>query len=245
MKTPRKRFWKNSSADGIYFQSFTELKEEYIGDIFIPQAVTDFVNTTAALFYAQYPDLELQFGLHATSVKEKLDFIAKVNPKIRIVWEDCGAFPFAYSPRQIADFDKTTEFIQKAAALRGAEDKFGVVTKGFTTLSWPEFVHMNGSVFPGVSSQWMKRNRVIRKEKQWKFFQAFWLTNANYAQEMIKTMASGKNGDLYITALVEDGMFEENVMYPVALYSQMLWDCNEDLQTMMSEVALRSYVTFA
>ena len=58
-------------------------------------------------------------------------------------------------------------------------------------------------------------------------------------------MASGKNGDLYITALVEDGMFEENVMYPVALYSQMLWDCNEDLQTMMSEVALRSYVTFA
>ena len=48
-----------------------------------------------------------------------------------------------------------------------------------------------------------------------------------------------------ITALVEDGMFEENIMYPVALYSEMLWDCGADIKTMMSEVALRNYVTFA
>ena len=232
-------------ADGLYFQSFTELKEEYIGDIFIPQAVTDFVNKTAAMIYEKYPDLELQFGLHATSVKDRLNYIDKVNPKIRIVWEDCGAFPFAYSPRQVEDFDKTTAFIQKAARLRGPDDKFGVVTKGFTTLSWPDFVHMNGSVFMGTSSDWMKRNRVIRKEKHWKFLQAFWLTNAGAAFEMIRTMASGKEGDLYITALVEDGMFEENIMYPVALYAQMLWDCGEDLNEMMSEVALRRYVTFA
>ena len=39
--------------------------------------------------------------------------------------------------------------------------------------------------------------------------------------------------------------FEENIMYPVALYSEMLWDCSTDIKTMMSEVALRNYVTFA
>jgi hypothetical protein len=34
-------------------------------------------------------------------------------------------------------------------------------------------------------------------------------------------------------------------MYPVALYSEMLWDCEADLDTLMSEVALRGYVDFA
>ena len=54
-----------------------------------------------------------------------------------------------------------------------------------------------------------------------------------------------KGGDLDITALVEDGMFEENIMYPVALYSEMLWNCNGDIKELMREVAQRSYVSFA
>ena len=239
------REYAELGADGIYFQSFTELQTEYIDDIFIPQAVTDFVNKTAAMLFEKYPNLELQFGLHATSVKERLEYIAKVDPRIRIVWEDCGAFPFAYDPRRTEGFDETTAFIQKAMALRGANEKFGVVTKGFTTLSWPDFVHMDAPVCVGTSSKWMKRNRVQRKEKYWKYFQAFWLTNAGDAYEMTKIMTSGTQGDLHITALVEDGMFEENIMYPVALYAQMLWDCRRDLKKTMSDVALRSYVTFA
>ena len=62
---------------------------------------------------------------------------------------------------------------------------------------------------------------------------------------MIKTMQSAKDGNLCITALVEDGMFEENLMFPVALYSEMLWDCNADVKDMTTEVALRDYVIFA
>ena len=58
-------------------------------------------------------------------------------------------------------------------------------------------------------------------------------------------LSDAKNGDLTVTALVEDGMFEENIMYPVALYSEMLWNCNADFSKLLSEVALRSYVTFA
>jgi len=53
-----------------------------------------------------------------------------------------------------------------------------------------------------------------------------------------------KNGDLSIYALVEDGMFEASVMYPVALYAEMLWDCREELKVLMKSVALRSYVQF-
>ena len=62
---------------------------------------------------------------------------------------------------------------------------------------------------------------------------------------MTKTMVNAKNGDLYITPLVEDGMFEENIMYPVALMSEFMWDNKTGIKEMMTEVALRSYVDFA
>ena len=58
-------------------------------------------------------------------------------------------------------------------------------------------------------------------------------------------MCKETGGDLYITALVEDGMFEESIMYPVALYAEMLWDTDCDIREMISSVALRSYVEFA
>ena len=75
--------------------------------------------------------------------------------------------------------------------------------------------------------------------------QAYWLINADKALTMIKEMANAKQGDLVITGLVEDGMFEENIMYPVALYAEMLWDVDAPTKQLMSEVALRDYVTFA
>lgn len=232
-------------GDGIYFQSFTELKTQKIGDKLIAEVVTDFVNDVSKLFYEKYPNMELQFGLHATSVNENLKFIEKIDPRIRIIWEDCGAFPYSYIPFDIENFNETIEFVNKIAVLRGKNDSFGVVTKGLTKLDWFTFEHLEGSNFVGVSSKRMKRNRIERKSKMWKYFQAYWLANADKAFDAVKSLAEVKNGDLYITPLVEDGMFEENIMYPVALFSEMLWDCNTPVKEIISEVALRDYVDFA
>lgn len=237
--------YSNLGLDGIYFQSFTELKEDSIGGVLIAKAVTDFVNNTSSLFFEKYPDLELQFGLHASSVAEKLEYIKNVNPKIKIVWEDCGAFPYSYLPSDVKDFEKTIEFTEKIAVLRGENDRFGIVAKGFTKLDWTAFNHIDGPVFIGTSSDFMKENRIVRKQKVWKYLQSYWLTNADKAYEMTKTIANLKRGKADITALVEDGMFEENIMFPIALYSEMLWDTNRDLDSMINEVALRQYVTFA
>lgn len=38
----------------------------------------------------------------ATSVAQKLDRIAQIDPRVRIVWEDCGAFPYAYLAENVA-----------------------------------------------------------------------------------------------------------------------------------------------
>lgn len=232
-------------GDGIYFQSCTELNTDKIGDKVIADAVCELVNNTAERLYLKYPELELQFGLHATSVKNKLEFIKKVNPKIRIVWENCGSFPFCYIPKDIARFEETKDFVKEIAFLRGIDDKFGVVTKGIVKLDWFNFEHLNGPAFIGTSTEYMKANRVVRKNKIWKYIQAYWLSYADKAHEMVKTLAELKGGDLFITPLVEDGMFEENIMFVVALFSEMMWDTTTETSQMITEVALRNYVDFA
>ena len=232
-------------GDGIYFQSFTELKAETLGGKLIADAVTEFVNDTSKIFYEKYPHLEIQFGLHATSVKARLEYIEKTDKRIRIVWEDCGSFPFSYIPNDLETFEETLSLTKKIATLRGNQDKFGVVTKGLTKLSWFDFSHLDGPLYIGTSSKTMKANRVARKRKIWKYLQAYWLTNSDKVYEMIRAMANAKNGDLVITALVEDGMFEENIMFPVALFSEMLWDNKTEINQMINEVALRDYVEFA
>jgi len=74
--------------------------------------------------------------------------------------------------------------------------------------------------------------------------QAYWLTYADKAYEMIRAMKETTKGDFYCTALVEDGMFEKEIPYIVALYSEMLWDTENDVKTLMTEVALRDDVIF-
>lgn len=232
-------------VDGIYFQTFTELKNDRIDGVLIAKAAADFVNETAARFYEKYPGLEIQFGLHATSVKNRLDLIATVDPRIRIVWEDCGAFPFSYDPNDVSGFDETMAFVATAARLRGASDRFGVVTKGLVNLDWKKFEHAEGAYCPGVSSESMRRSRAEQKRKIWRYIQSGWLRHPDAAYEAVRAMCRAKNGELSIYALVEDGMFEENIMYPVALYSEMLWDCERVLDQIIGEVARRNYVTFA
>ena len=239
------RDYKPLGGDGVYFQSFTELSQETIGGKLIAEAVTEFVNKTAAGFFEKEPGLELQFGLHATSVKERLEYIKNVDPRIRIVWENCGSFPFSYMPGDVRDFDETCAFVEKIATLRGENERFGAVTKGLTKLDWSKFEHIRGPVHIGKASPLFRENRIIRKRRIWRYLQANWLTNADKAYEMIRLMQQCTGGDSCVTALVEDGMFEEEVMFPVALYSEMLWDCNADIKEMMSRVALRSYVDFA
>ena len=232
-------------GDGIYFQTFTEKTVDSIDGVLIAKAAADFVNKTAAMFYEKYPELEIQFGLHATSVKTKLEFIKTVDPRIRIVWEDCGAFPFHDLPSNVEAFEKTLELVGSIANLRGTNDRFGVVTKSLVKLDWTCFKHLCGPQYVGVSSEYVKKNRVERKSRLWRSIQAGWILNADKAGQMIAELCRLKDGDLCALALVEDGMFEETIMYPVALYSEMLWDCNTDTRTMMSEVALRDYITFA
>ena len=161
------------------------------------------------------------------------------------MWENCGTFPFTDYECTPKAYEETQDFVRKISILRGENDKFGVVTKGFTGLDWSAFVHADSSVIIGRGSKSFISNRVTRKSKIWRMVQAYWLSHAAEAQGMVKTLAEANHGDLVLCTLVEDGVFEENVMYPVALYAEMMWNPDEDISRMINDVALRGYVDFA
>jgi hypothetical protein len=221
------------------------LNQDAIDGVLIAEAVTRFVNYTSTKLFERYPKLELQFGLHANSVKDKLEYIAATDPRIRIVWENCGTFPFADYECTPDAYKQTQDFVRKISALRGKNEKFGAVTKGFTGLDWSSFVHADSTVIIGRGSKSFIANRVNRKSKIWRMVQAYWLSHAAQAQGMVRTLAEANSGDLVLCTLVEDGVFEENIMYPVALYSEMMWSPDADLGQTINDVALRSYIDFA
>ena len=211
-------------GDGVYFQSFTELKEDKIGDVVVADAVVKWVNRIGGRLLDKYPNLQIQFGLHATSVNTHLDMIAKVDTRIRIVWEDCGSFPYDYRPNQIDYFDSTMKFNEQICALRDGKEQFGAVLKGMTKLDWSIFEHQAGSFVLGYCDERLRNRRRQIKSNVWKILQSYWLENSEYARRMISQIAELTSSDAHMQILVEDGCFEDFIPFPVALCAQMLWD---------------------
>lgn len=210
-----------SLGDGIYFQSFTELSKDEINGKCIASVVTDFVNDTSRKLLDIHPDLEIQFGLHATSVKNHLEHFTRLDERVRIVWEDCGAFPYNYDAFCVDDFDRTTEFTDKLLSLRKNE-KFGAVLKGQTNLDWRSFTHLTKSDNIGVKDIEFIKERADKKSKLWKIIQSYWLENGDYARRLIKQVS--KNEHALLEMLVEDGCFEEYINLSTALCAEFMWD---------------------
>ena len=237
--------YRDLGGDGIYFQSFTETQDEQKDGVIIAGAVRDWVNIIGGKILSVYPDLEIQFGLHATSVRNKLEFIKEVDERISIIWEDCGAFPYHYVPKMLDGFQETKDFSSRIATLRGNTDRFGVVLKGLICLDWLNFEHQKGRFVMGVSDETKIKSRTGEKTRYWRYVQAYWLQNSKYVMEILRLFKDERGKDITVQALVEDGMLESRLWFPVALYAEMLWNCSADPAELMCSVALNPDVTFA
>ncbi|MBE6607918.1 MAG: hypothetical protein E7633_05150 [Ruminococcaceae bacterium] len=235
----------STGADGIYFQSFTETGARTRDGVVIAEAVVDWVNFVARKFFEKYPQLRIQFGLHATSVKSDLNYLEKVDNRMEIVWENCGAFPYCYNPSNVADFENTLTFSKKIAKLRGEDDKFGVVIKGMTTLSWAEFEHHSGPYLLGVQGKAYIKKRTADKSRYWRHIQSKWMANAKYPYETIKLLTEEKNGELDVQLLVEDGIFEDRIYFPTLLSAELIWDSSEPLDKIIERVMMNKHMSFA
>lgn len=237
--------YSQTGADGIYFQTFTEHSIDAVDGKSIAEIVTALVNDIAAGLFEKHPDLHIQFGLHATSVRNQLEHLKKVDPKIHIVWEDCGSFPYEYYADRIENFEETLAFTETTLTLRGENEKWGAVLKGTLKLDWRKFEHFSAPYILGERTNHFIQQRQLNKDRIWKLQQAGWLKNADYLRRIIESVEKYGKSDAVVQALVEDAMFENQIPFPTALYAEMLWTPGRDTAEMIEQVSKYPCVNFS
>ena len=212
--------------DGIYFQTLTEHHQLEIGGRSVAALTCELVNRTAEALYALTPDLDIRFGLHATSIRQNYREFLNLDPRITIVWEDAGALPFSYLPTLELDgvsFDQTLEYACELASFRPGTI-FAMIAKGWTTLDWQyEFEH-HGPYLLGLRSHHYTHQRLEMIRPRWDRVNALWLQHFRQAQSFYQALLQASTGRLSVLGLVEDGLFEEAIQPSVALYAETLWD---------------------
>lgn len=232
----------NGLGDGIYFQSITELKADNFRGKLVAEIVTDFVNRVASRILKKHPGLFLQFGLHATSVKDHLDIISKVDKRIEIMWEDCGSFPYGYIPivKDENDFNETVKFTHQIFNLR-EQGGVSVLFKGFMTLDWigDRFAHQAGPFVLGVSSEQIVEHDRKMLKPIWRRLQSGWLQNGEYAYKMTKHIFEYGNQNVTVGMA---GQFAGGIWLPEALCAQILWECDKPYTEIFDKVLKRRCV---
>ncbi len=230
-----------TNCDGIYFQSFTEQDRDRIGGRLIAEAVTTLVNMTAKEMWKRNPNLKLQFGLHASSVRTHLDEIAKVDPRIEILWEDCGEFPYGYDPyvKDEKAYTETLEFTKKLLQLRGGAG-VGLVFKGVMMLDWTKFIHQHGPYVMGENHRDIAAHDRQIRAKGWQLLSVDWMQNGDRVAQMLRFIDENKLGEVNMCLA---GTFDGGIYLPMALCAQMYQNCREDYPEILRKVTSRACIS--
>ncbi len=228
-----KDVWSKLDGDGIYFQSFTETELETNNGISIAEAAVDLVNKTAGRILAEKPDQRLIFGLHATSVKNKLDVIAKTDPRICILWEDCGGFPFR---GDIMPDDETDRFLNK---LMEQKRDMGLVFKGMMMMEWGKFAHQAGPYVLGNSSDSVIANDASIIEPGWRHLKLLWKEYGDISYSIAKKAHANSQ---YCTMLNITGNLTGKIQWPTALCAEMMWSTEEPYSQIINKIIKLPYL---
>ena len=227
-------------CDGIYFQSFTERNEERVGGKLISELVTEMVNDIASKLWRITPQLRLIFGLHATSVRNHLKEIALVDPKIEILWEDCGSFPFNYASylSDESKYEKTLEYVDEILELRGGRG-VGFAFKSVMMLDWTKKVGQPGPYVMGENSRDIADHDLRLRRGSWRCYASDWMRYGEYARRTVEFINENQLGD---TTLCIAGTFDGGIYLPFALYADMFLGISEPYADILDRVAKRPYV---
>ena len=229
-----RRKWKPMGGDGIYFQSFTETDKREIGGRSIPEAVTELVNAVAARIHAEAPDIDIVFGLHANSMKRKGAgvFIAKVDPSLEILWENCGGFPFWEAEGRASSPD--VEFCDRILALNPS---VGLAWKAQFRIDWRNYVPPAGPFVLGCAGERIRdRDRAVTAPRQWSFDEE-WIKNGANAREFIRHVRAGKCPPKEFNAVAE-----YNPPYSFATHCQaeLFWNSDDAWEEIAKRARMRA-----
>jgi len=219
------REYAGLGIDGIYFQTQTEHNELTKGGRTMAAIARDFVNTVAAGLYEMTPDLHIQFGLHATSIREHYTDFSALDPRVTITWEDAGVLPFSYSPTlgEEEQYEETLKYGLELARFR-RESGFAIVPKGWTCLRWDREFEFHGPFILGERVARFTHERLLDRSGLWEGSNQQWYRLFPCAARFYREiLATGPQSTL-VTGLVEDGIFEEAIQSGVALFAETLWN---------------------
>ena len=226
--------WKPLGGDGIYFQSFTELSQDTINGHPIADTVVGLVNSTCARIFAESPNERIEFGLHATSVRKKLDVIARVDPRIEIIWENCGGFPYNTTAPYDPDYAETLTreiLAQKRPA--------GLVFKCQAMLDWSRgrFNHQPGPYVMGRAGRRVLREDEAVLEQLWRHYTADWLRHGEFAYRIVRMAQAEK--DVPVTMNLVGNLIGD-IHFPTALCAELFWSADEPYETILDRVLRRA-----
>jgi hypothetical protein len=237
-----RREYAGTPIDGIYFQTLTEHTTQEIAGRSVASHCCELVNDIAADLYAMSPGLEIQFGLHATSIRTHYTDLAALDPRMIITWEDAGALPFAYAPDPNAadGYEATLAYAKQLAAFRPGS-VFAMVPKGWMCLRWADEFAKHGPFLLGERDPVYLQERAHARQGEWNGVNAAWLRHFPLAARFYREVLA-INPRMLATALVEDGMFDARVQPSVSLCAEMLWNPHQSDADLLTR-ALRPHVT--
>ncbi len=230
-------------GDGIYFQSFTETEMDTLNGKCIAEVVTDFVNEVAGELLKKEPNLHIQFGLHALSVHKYINFIANVDKRIEILWEDCGDFPYSYGVFNLCSeeqFEETVKFTKDIILLRGKDAKTGIVFKGHCTLDWTKFIHQKGPFILGENSDFITEHDKYLRSSGWNTLSSGWIKNGDRARRITElALELDANVNLCMA-----GAYDGGIWLPMALCADIFKNPCEDFSDILERVNAREIVEY-
>ena len=215
--------YKDLGMDGVYFQAFTETADTEIGGKPIAALVRDWINYIGGDMLDEFPGLEIFFGLHATSIKDRYTELSGVDERIHLIWEDCGSYPYEYIPDNTNGFEDTLRYTGELADLRGEKERFGVVFKGFTLLNWTTFRH-HARVAIGEADEDHIESLLPDRRYKWVHYNASCLESTDLLKKTIERIASSKAKTKLVTILTEDGLIERIHPQCAAVAAELMWD---------------------
>ena len=226
--------WKPMGGDGIYFQSFTETRNREIGGRSIPEAVTELVNAVAARIRAEAPGIDIVFGLHSNSMKREgaEEAIAKVDPSLEILWENCGGFPFWETDGKVEPPDEA--FCDRILALNPS---VGLAWKAQLRMDWKNYVSPAGPFMLGCAGEkLLARDRAVTVPR-YASFDEDWILNGRLAYDFVRHIRAGKNAPKEFNAVAE-----YNPPYGFATHCQaeLFWSSEDSWEEIAKRARMRA-----
>ena len=214
--------WRLMGGDGIYLQSFTETSNAKIGGRSIPEAATELVNNVARRIKAEAPGTDIVFGLHSNSMRRKgaAEAVAKVDPSIEILWENCGGFPFWECDAK----GRARPDIRLCDKALANNARVGFAWKAQIRMDWRNYVSPAGPFMLGCAGKKVHARDIDVTEARLVSYDEEWFANGRVAWELIRHLRAGDKKPCEFNAVVEQ---VSSYAYATQCQAELFWSSKD------------------